>query len=441
MDGARFHRAETIYALSSASGRAGIAVVRVSGPLVRHILRSIVGDVPRPRLARLAKLRHAGEVIDEGLVLFFGTPNSFTGEDLVEFQVHGSPAVVARLFRALNDVKGVRLAEPGEFTRRALIAGKIDLVGAEALADLIDSDTEQQRRLAIDGQSGRLQSELKTLRRSLLEARALVEADIDFSDEGDVPDALLAAVEASVLRVEDRLRAMLVAAKDFERIRTGFRVVLAGDVNAGKSTLLNALVGRDAAIVSSKPGTTRDTIEVSLDLGGWPVVLVDTAGIRSTDDEVEQEGIKRAERALASADVVLHLSRSDHWPILTAAEDKPVLVVRSQIDSYPSHSGGDAIRISALTGDGIGRLLSAIEHRLPKERALIDQPVVFRERQRLCLNRALEALTRLQPAAMTEAELIAENLRIASDSLGRLIGDIMPEEVLGEIFGRFCIGK
>ena len=437
--GGQLRPASTIYALSTAQGRAGIAVVRVSGPTVVDVIETIIGHVPPPRRAQFATLRHVGDVIDTGLVLFFPAPLSFTGEDTVEFHVHGSQAVIARLFRAFADFPDVRLAEPGEYTRRALIAGKIDLVGAEALADLIDSETEQQRRLAINGQAGGLQTELCALRAALIEARALVEAGIDFSDEGDVPAMMQEQLLVSARNVLQKLETMMSASKNVERIRAGFNVVLTGNVNAGKSTLLNALAGRDAAIVSPRPGTTRDVIEIALDLNGWPVRLVDTAGLRETDDDVELEGIRRTETALQDADLILHLSRYDFWPVLPAVYQARVLQVRTQIDSLPTSLPAGLLSISALTGEGIPHLLHMIEEGFPKDLLLEHQVVVFRERQRRCLLAATQALKRVDTFA--EPELIAENLRLAADSLGQLIGDIVPDEILGEIFGRFCIGK
>ena len=280
--------ADTIYALSSGLGRAGVAVFRVSGPRSRFALETLTGRSPRDR-PRLCAVRSAdGMLIDHALVLSFQAPASFTGEDVVEFQTHGGRAVIAAMLRALSSIEGCRLAEAGEFTRRALNNGKIDLDGAEALVDLIDAETEQQRRLALAGREA-LKGELADLRGSLLDAMALLEAEIDFSDEGDVTETanpVLPLLNGS----RDRICSLLDASRRAERVRNGIRVVIAGEVNAGKSTLLNTLARRDVAIVAVTPGTTRDRIEVQLDLGGWPVTLIDTAGLRETEDAVEARG-------------------------------------------------------------------------------------------------------------------------------------------------------
>ncbi len=435
-------RLETIFALSSGLGRAGVSVIRVSGPRVRFVLETISRIVPAARHARLRSLkREDGSRIDSGLILFFESPHSFTGEDCAEFQIHGGRAVVRAMLERLAGIPGCRLAQAGEFTRRALENGKIDLLGAEALADLIDAETEAQRRQAISGQSGRLQREVTALREAVLGAMALVEAEIDFSDEGDVQELVAGQVQAALQSVTERIAVLLSGAAASERVRRGLRVVLSGPVNVGKSTLLNTLAGRDVAIVSSQPGTTRDQIEVHLDLNGWPVTIVDTAGRRETVDEVEIEGIRRAQIAVLEADVVLELI-SGETPILTetiTGTNAVYLRVLTKIDSYPDHKF-DGIRISAVTGAGIDHLLSCLSAEAERSMRVGDSAVVANLRQRLALEAAREAI---RTASLTgiAAELQAEELRSAVTHLGLMIGAIGSEDVLGEVFGRFCIGK
>ncbi len=300
---------DTIFALSTGRPPAAIAVVRISGPAARTALEKLVGKIPAPRVATFATLRSAaGSVIDDAVVLYFPQPHSATGEDVAELQLHGSRAVLAALFDELGRIDGMRPAEAGEFTRRAFENGKLDLTEAEGLDDLIHADTEAQRRQALRQFKGLLGQRAEDWRRQIIEASALVEAGIDFSDEGDVPDELIAPAREKIARLAGEIDDTLVASARSERLREGLVVAIAGPPNAGKSTLLNRLARREAAIVSPYAGTTRDVIEVHLDLDGYPVVLLDTAGIRDTSDPVEEEGVRRARERAADADLVLWLT-------------------------------------------------------------------------------------------------------------------------------------
>lgn len=434
------HDYPTIVALSSASGRAGVAVLRISGPRVRFVLETFCGLIPKPRLATLRPLRdpHSGEVLDTGLVLFFPGPASFTGEDVAEFHVHGSRAVLAALLAGLSALPGVRLAEAGEFTRRAFEAGKLDLAAVEGLADLIDSETEWQRRQALRQMEGVLGREAGLWREQLIDAMALLEAEIDFSDEGDVTGALTEDAKAGIIAVLGGLREALGSFRMGERVREGFVVVLAGPPNAGKSSLLNALARRDVAIVSPQPGTTRDMIEVRLDLAGFPVTLVDTAGLRDSHDPIEVEGVRRAMTLAEKADLVLRLRAVDSEPNRNSlgAND---LAIATKADLL-GVIGDDEIAISVKTGDGLDRLLQTVTERL----GALSQPepaLLTRERQRIAVGDAAEALHRVVTARHGQVELLAEDIRIAVRALERLVGRIDVEDVLDRLFAGFCIGK
>ena len=348
-------------------------------------------------------------------------------------QVHGGRAVIGSVLAAIGAVPRCVMAEAGEFTRRALGNGKIDLVGAEALADLLDAETDEQRKLAMRGRSGALQAEIAQLREGILQAMALIEAGIDFSDEGDIPSGLDHHSFALIGTVIERIEAIQHRSKTAERLRAGLIVVLAGPVNAGKSTLLNALAGRDVAIVSAHAGTTRDRLDIHLDLGGWPVTISDTAGLRQTDDEVERQGIARSLKAVAGADVVLSLSDADSaWQSIDAP-DALVLKVRTKIDSHPVRSTDAVLCVSARTGEGLPALLEQLETVAAACMRLPDAPVVTHERQRLALadaHRRLSLLVEHHP----DAEIAAEELRMAAIDLDRLIGAVSTDEVLGEIF-------
>jgi tRNA modification GTPase len=431
---------DTIFALSSGQGRSGVAVIRVSGKKTRFVVETIAKlNAPKSRHAYLRQLSDkSGKLIDSALVLFFENPKSFTGEDCAEFHIHGGRAVIKAFLGCLAEFEGCRLAEAGEFTRRALLNGKIDLLGAEALADLIDAETEAQRDLAIKGQSGRLRNEIEDLRQSLLDIMAFVEASIDFSDEGDVTPDLAGHIKQVIDSAKERLQCLIDGYDASERLRRGLRVVLVGSVNAGKSTLMNALAGRDVAIVSHIAGTTRDKIEVHLDLKGWPVTIIDTAGLRETLDEVEVEGIRRSLEAAEQADIILNLSPVgvQHTIIDSSALR---INITTKVDSEAVQNT-HSISISAKTGFGLDELIQRLTVEAELLMKIGDAPTVTHLRQKTGLCRSLEALQRSE-TVIDIPELLAEELRFISVTLSAIIGAIDNEDVLGQIFSRFCIGK
>lgn len=436
--------AETIFALSSGVGRSAVAVIRVSGPLASEVVTAMCGKLPAPRRATLLRLRSPldGEVLDQSLVLWLPGPNSFTGEDCAEFHTHGGRAVVDGTLGALSTIQGCRPAEPGEFTRRAFLHGRMDLTAVEALADLIDAETRAQRRQALRHLDGPLGARADEWRATILQASALVEASIDFSDEGDVLETPLGDIKALVEPVAAGISALLAQEKGQGiRLRDGFTVVVAGPPNVGKSTLMNALVRRDVAIVSPIAGTTRDTIEAHLDLGGLPIVLVDTAGIRPSDDALEREGIERARRRASQADLVLWLELAGSTAATRSLPiGAPVISIATQVDRFPNASA--ALGISAQTGEGIDGLLDRIRNEAAGSLIGAETSLLTRARHTEALVKAEAALRRIvQAAADTQMELVAEDVRAAATQLGRISGRIDVEEILVEIFGRFCIGK
>ena len=435
---------DTIYALASGHGRAAIAVLRMSGTSVRNIVASLAEKQPEPRRATLVTFKDpGGAAIDRGLVLFFPGPASFTGEDCAEFHIHGGPAVIAALIRALRGFEKTRPAEAGEFTRRAFENGKLDLTEVEGLADLVAAETEAQRRQALRQAEGGLRRKAEAWRAALLEASALIEAEIDFADEADVVPLARAKLAAILAPVRADLEAALASGRAGERLRDGLIVVIAGPPNAGKSTLLNALAHREAAIVSPIPGTTRDAIEVHLDIAGCPVTLIDTAGLRESQDAVEQIGIDRARARVEAAELVLWLSeaktRSPHgfppetrvWPILT------------KIDLYSGRPvmEGEAIALSAVTGENLDILIDRLAVLARAATGAGESGLITRERHRKGFEAAAEALQRAEQGLQGPVELLAEELRAAVRALEILIGRVDVETVLGEIFARFCIGK
>lgn len=436
-------RKDTICAQASGAGRAAIAVIRISGPATGEILRALCG-LPAARHASLRTIRdpRTETLLDRGLVLWFPAPASFTGEDMAELHVHGGRAVVANVLDAALSIDDVRLAEPGEFAARAFENGKIDLTEVEGLADLINAETDAQARQALAQAGGSLRRLYESWRGQLLRAQALAEAGLDFADEADVAANVTTNVGAIVAELILQISNHL-ADRRGERLRDGFRVVIVGAPNAGKSSLLNALARRDVAIVSEEAGTTRDIIEVHLDLDGLPVILTDTAGLREAGGKVEVEGIRRALARVEAANLVVWLIDAKK-PVSAPPEPLargrvPFLAVRNKIDLAPV-GAAEGISLSAKTGEGIDTLVAELKARARE--ALVagaESPAVTRARHRAELEGALAALERSRTAG--PSELKAEELRIAARHLGRLTGNIDVEEVLGAIFSEFCIGK
>lgn len=439
----------TIAAISTAPGTAGVAIIRVSGPAAGHVALALTGRVPTPRCAALATLRDpvTGLALDRGLVLWFPAPHSFTGDNVLELQVHGGRAVVAAVLRAVLSVDGVRPAEPGEFTRRSFENGRMDLAEVEGLADLLQAETEAQRRQAFALYSGRLTSEADRLQQAILPVLAMVEASIDFPEEEDVASAALAGARDRLAEVRDTIRRLVADSARGERVRDGVTVVIAGPPNAGKSTLLNALARRDAAIVSPIPGTTRDSIEVHLDLAGIPLVLVDTAGLRDSADPVEMEGMRRARARISAADLTLWLSAEagtapDDASQEAGTEAKPVWAIQTQMDRGQAANADARHRLSAVSGEGLGALLADLEA-FAAERIGGEPAVVVHERHRIIFTEALAALDLAIAIPEWEgaAELVSEALRDALAALGRSRGRMGTEAMLDRLFSTFCIGK
>ena len=443
-------RDQTIFALSSGRPPAAIAIVRVSGPQARTALEKLCGKLPVPRTAQVTTLRDSdGSAIDEAVALWFPAPHSATGEDIGEFQIHGGRAVITAIFDALGKINGLRPAEPGEFTRRAFENGKLDLTEAEGLDDLIHADTDRQRRQALRQLKGLLGEKAESWRRQIIEASALVEAGIDFSDEGDVSAQLIAPALKKIVALKSEIEETLAASAQSERLRDGLVVAIAGPPNAGKSTLLNRLARREAAIVSPHAGTTRDVIEVHLDLDGYPVTLIDTAGIRDTHDPVEQEGVRRARERARTADLVLWLvdaSDAIEPAMNGSANHAPVWTVRNKIDvasdvAVLPELRARAFDISASRGDGVQELVKSLVSFAQDFFGSGESALIGRARHRNLLCEAAEALNRAIAVAGQGDELLAENLRIAIHSLGRLTGRVDVEDILDVIFREFCIGK
>ncbi len=438
-------QADTIFALSSGQGRAGVAVIRVSGPGAGSAARQLCRCQLEPRRAKLVRLRHPATAVllDQALLLWFPAPGSFTGEDVAELHIHGGRAVIAAVLGALGEVAGLRLAEPGEFSRRAFENGKLDLTSAEGLADLINAETEIQRRQALRQATGAQRVVFERWRGHLLRALSLVEAGIDFSDEADISDDVMRQARGLVTVLEEEIGAHLADGHRGEIIRDGFKVVIMGAPNAGKSSLLNALARRDVAIVSTEAGTTRDVIEVALDLGGVRVLLSDTAGLRETEGAVEREGIRRALARAQEAQLVLWLEdgtgpRSEMPPALCGLK-VPVLRIISKSDLLTG--GVDGFAVSAKTGQGLRALEERLGALAQAEMSGPDDPLITRVRHRQELATAHQALVDFLSGDAGELELRAEDLRLAARALGRITGQVDVEEILGQIFSEFCIGK
>ncbi|HYC18008.1 MAG TPA: tRNA uridine-5-carboxymethylaminomethyl(34) synthesis GTPase MnmE [Pseudolabrys sp.] len=481
---------DTIFALSSGRPPAAIAVVRISGARAGEALQTLAGKIPTPRKASLARIRRRdGAIIDDALVLWFPRPHSETGEDVAELQLHGGRAVVAAVFAALSTIADLRPAEAGEFTRRAFENGKLDLTAVEGLADLVMAETEAQRRQAFRQLSGMLGDRAESWRAQLIQALAFVEARIDFSDEADVPQDLVTPALRIALALEGEIASVLADGGRGERLREGLVVAIAGLPNAGKSTLLNRIAKRDAAIVSPYAGTTRDVIEVHLDLGGLPVTLLDTAGIRETKDPVEREGVRRARERADTADLVLWVVDANDcaggWPLRKVEASRaapPVWLIRNKIDLLQRAASNEQscqyerssernirtnkslrnmvnkplkennefefkqnefqFSISAISGEGFELLLSRLGQYTSEFLAGAESTLVTRERHRHFLNDALISIRRaLTPEVSCREDLLAEELRIAARALGRLTGRVDVEDILDVIFRDFCIGK
>jgi tRNA modification GTPase len=449
----------TIFAVSTAPGKAAVAVVRLSGPGTGEVVRRLVGELPAPRKASFRALRDpaTGQVIDRGIVLWFPAPSSFTGEDMAEFQVHGGRAVVADLLAALGEQSDLRPAEPGEFGKRAFLNGKIDLTAAEGIADLVEAETAAQRRQALaqlDGKLGRL---VEGWRERLVRALARVEAEIDFADEdlgetGDEP------FRHDILSLRQEITQYLDDRRRGERLRDGLSVAIVGPPNAGKSSLLNYLARREAAIVSAVAGTTRDVIEVHLDLAGYPLVVADTAGLRAAADEVEEEGVRRALARANAADLRLVVVEAAGWPCIDASTAKLIgedsILVLNKVDllgGQPAARPESAmevgprraeatVEISLTRGDGLGSLAAVLEQAVAKRLGRGGEaPAITRARHRTALVDCVAALERYESAP--PGEFAAEDLRLAARSLGRITGRVGVEDILDVVFRDFCIGK
>ncbi|PWB84519.1 MAG: tRNA uridine-5-carboxymethylaminomethyl(34) synthesis GTPase MnmE [Methylocystaceae bacterium] len=436
---------ETIFALATGMGRSAIAVIRLSGPSASVVIEAIAGSAPVAREARPVYFHdpESREVIDRGLLLWFPGPNSVTGEDYAEFQIHGGRAVVDQFSRVLSRFSGLRVAEPGEFARRGLANGKMDLSQVEGLADLIDAETEFQRRQAMRTLGGALRRRVEGWRSAIVQALALVEAELDFSDEGDVefePQAALGHILRPMLAEMQELRRQAPSA---ERLRDGFVVLILGPPNSGKSTLLNMLAKRDVAIVSAIPGTTRDMIEVHLDLHGMPVTLVDTAGLREAADEIERLGVARSLARAEQADLILWLSEGgriappdEHFGAAGNALD--LLYVSTKADIFSAAPGH--LAISAQTGLGLDSLFDEILERAKARLGDGSTALLTRQRHRELVEKA-ESCVASALLVDKPLEFAADDLRAAGRALGRIVGAVDVEQILDAIFAQFCIGK
>jgi tRNA modification GTPase len=413
------------------------------------VLTRLATKMPEPRKATRVLLRDAAsQPIDDAVVLWFPGPASATGEDVAELHVHGGRAVIASVFAALSALENLRPAEPGEFTRRAFENGKLDLTEAEGLDDLIHADTDRQRRQALRQLKGLLGDKARNWRAQIVEACALIEAGIDFSDEGDVPAELIVPALEKIKTLLDEIRSVLGASSRSERLRDGIVVTIAGPPNVGKSTLINQLARREIAIVSPYAGTTRDVIEAQLDLDGYPVTVIDTAGIRETDDPVEQEGVRRARARAEEADLVLWLADAQGAEFAQTGE-VPIWLVHNKIDLESDQLGARKsaqsvtreFRISARRGDGVAELVSALVSFAQDYFGANESGLISRERQRRLLQETANSLQRSIDTIGRGEEFAAEDLRMASYALGRLLGRVDVEDILDVIFREFCIGK
>lgn len=439
--------ADTIFALATPPGRSGVAMIRLSGPQTQSILESALsGPGPAPRKAALRFIHDAGgQPIDQGLILFFPGPASFTGEDCAEFQIHGGPAIIEALVDRLLEL-GARPAEAGEFTRRAFEHGKLDLTEAEGLADLVDAETSAQREQALAQMTGALKSLYEDWRTQLVSIMAAIEGEIDFPDEGGVPDHLAQTARTAIQSLQDQMRLHLDDNHRGEKIRGGFNIAIIGPPNAGKSSLLNALAKRDAAIVTDIPGTTRDIVEVRMVLAGFAVTLADTAGLRASKDRIEQEGVRRALTRADSADLVVGVfDGSAFWnQEMTRVLEKAHLLVLNKSDleqrlTLPDFER-EAIQVAITSGKGVPDIERWLESEVTKCLGRREMPALSRARHRRNVEQAFAALARAVDL-LDQPEFAGEDLRLATRSLESLTGRVDIEDVLGEVFSRFCVGK
>ena len=442
----------TIYALSSGPGISGVAVIRLSGQDTSKVIKLLTGkEPPNPRVATLRKINkiNTSELIDEGLILWFPEPESYTGEDMAEIQVHGSKAVVDALHSSLSDIENCRLAEPGEFTKLAFQNGKINLLKAESIADLISSETEIQRQQAIKIMNGKSSDQFNFLREKLLKILSHVEAKIDFPEE-DLPNNILDEIKNSSDEVINKIKKILNDQKVGERIREGFKIAILGPTNAGKSSLMNHLSNRDVAIVSEIAGTTRDVIETHLNIDGYPVIISDTAGIRDSQDEIEKKGIKLSLNRAEEADlklVVVDAKSLDFTDVLKGLLDENAILVINKSDLLekdidPEIKKTNHVLISIKENKNIEELISKIKNNLKNKFISSDDILITRERHRQHLQQCLDHINNFnQKKEIEDFDKAAEDLRLATRHLGMIVGKVDVEEILGSIFNDFCIGK
>ena len=442
----------TIYALSSGPGLSGIAVIRISGPNTKKVLKNLTFlPIPNPKVASLRKFKNpeTNDLIDEGILLWFPRPESYTGEDMAELHVHGSKAVIEAIYLCLSKIEGCRLAEPGEFTKIAFENGKINLLKAESISDLIASETEIQRQQAIKIMSGKSSDKFNFLRQKLLKILSNIEAKIDFPDE-DLPNNILKNIRSEIKSIKIEIDKILNDQKVGEKIREGFKIAIIGPTNAGKSSLLNYLSKREVAIVSEIAGTTRDVIEVSLNLNGFPVVISDTAGIRESKDEIEKKGIKLALEKAENSDLILIIIEPksvDFARFLSDfGSDKSILVI-NKIDLSSDYIADeikkyDPVLISIKDEKNLDKLINIIRQNLKNRFFIHENIFITRQRHRTNLEKCFEHLTNFEEKnSIEDFDKAAEDLRLATRSLGNIVGKVDVEEVLGSIFNDFCIGK
>ena len=442
----------TIFALSSGPGLSGIAVIRVSGPNTKNVLKNMtISPIPSPKVAVVRKFINpkTKDLIDQGILLWFPGPESYTGDDMAEFHVHGSKAVIEAINLCLSKIEGCRLAEPGEFTKIAFQNGKINLLKAESISDLISSETEIQRKQAIKIMSGKSSDKFNSLRERLLKILSNIEAKIDFPDE-DLPDNILKNIHSETKSIKNEIDKILNDQKVGERIREGFKIAIIGPTNAGKSSLLNYLSKRDIAIVSEIAGTTRDVIEAHLNLNGYPVVISDTAGIRHSNDEIEKKGIKLALERAENADlnlIVIEPKSVDFSSFLKKFRPKnSILVINKMelgVDNIAEEiKNYDPILISIKKEKNLDKLISSIKENLKNKFILQDDIYITRQRHRTNLEKCVEHLKNFEEKnSLEDFDKAAEDLRLATRYLGTIVGKVDVEEILGSIFNDFCIGK